>query len=137
MTGRERRSISGSAPSAMWLQPRPSSRRQSGAATITLDGYAVSHRAVPEMKADELLLKDTTLRSSKYLNDVIGQDYRHIKSQLNVILGFKRFRNAGNRDLGHRADPSYSQRSVRSDEPAPQRCHCARCLEGSPFSSMR
>jgi len=34
-------------------------------ATITLDGYAASHRAVREMKADELQPIDTTLRSSK------------------------------------------------------------------------
>jgi transposase-like protein len=33
--------------------------------TITLDGCAASHRAVREMKADKLLPKDTTLRSSK------------------------------------------------------------------------
>src|SRR5471032_1573045 len=32
---------------------------------ITLDGYAASHRAVREMKTDQFLLADTTLRSSK------------------------------------------------------------------------
>lgn len=30
---------------------------------ITLDGYGVSHRAVREMKADQFLPADTTLRS--------------------------------------------------------------------------
>jgi len=39
--------------------------------TITLDGYAASHRAVREMKADQFLPADTTLRSSKYLNNLI------------------------------------------------------------------
>jgi transposase-like protein len=34
------------------------------------------------------------LRSSKYLNNLIEQDHRHIKSRVNVMLGFKRFRNA-------------------------------------------
>ena len=62
--------------------------------TITLDGYAASHRAVREMKADGLLPEDTTLRSSKYLNNVIEQDHRNIKSRMNVMLGFKRFKNA-------------------------------------------
>ncbi|MEM5406466.1 hypothetical protein VSR83_42060, partial [Paraburkholderia unamae] len=38
--------------------------------TITLDGYAASHRAVREMKADGLLPEDTKVRSSKYLNNV-------------------------------------------------------------------
>jgi transposase-like protein len=62
--------------------------------TITLDGYAASHRAVREMKADELLPKDTTLRSSKYLNNLIEQDHRSIKSRVNAMPGFKSFRNA-------------------------------------------
>ncbi|ASL49057.1 hypothetical protein bAD24_p01830 (plasmid) [Burkholderia sp. AD24] len=62
--------------------------------TNTLDGYAASHRAVREMKTDELLPEDTTLRSSKYLNNLIEQDHRNIKSRINTMLGFKRFRNA-------------------------------------------
>jgi transposase-like protein len=45
-------------------------RRHQGKApqTLTLDGYAASHRAVREMKADGLLPADTRARSSKYLN---------------------------------------------------------------------
>ncbi|MGF7191961.1 transposase-like protein [Robbsia andropogonis] len=62
--------------------------------TITLDGYAASHRAVREMKADGLLPEDTKVRSSKYLNNMIEQDHRNIKSRTHVMLGFKRFRNA-------------------------------------------
>ena len=62
--------------------------------TITLDGYAASHRAVREMKADGVLPEDTTLRQSKYLNNLIEQDHRNIKSRVNVMLGFKRFKNA-------------------------------------------
>ena len=46
------------------------------------------------MKTDELLPGDTTLRSSKYLNTLIEQDHRNIKSRINAMLGFKRFRNA-------------------------------------------
>jgi transposase-like protein len=62
--------------------------------TITLDGYAASHRAVREMKADGLLPGDTKVRTSKYLNNLIEQDHRNIKSRTNVMLGFKRFRSA-------------------------------------------
>ena len=62
--------------------------------TITLDGYAASHRAVREMKADGLLPEDTRVRSSKYLNNLVEQDHRHIKSRTNVMLGFKRFSSA-------------------------------------------
>jgi transposase-like protein len=46
------------------------------------------------MKADGLLPEDIKIRSSKYLNNLIGQDHRNIKSRTNVMLGFKRFRNA-------------------------------------------
>ncbi|WNC95201.1 IS6 family transposase (plasmid) [Paraburkholderia sp. FT54] len=62
--------------------------------TITLDGYGASHRAVREMKADGLLPEDTKVRSSKYLNNLVEQDHRNIKSRTKVMLGFKRFRNA-------------------------------------------
>jgi transposase-like protein len=40
--------------------------------TITLVGYAASHRAAREMKADGPLPADTKLRSSKYLADAFG-----------------------------------------------------------------
>ena len=46
------------------------------------------------MIADALLPDDTKIRSSKYLNNLIGQDHRNIKSRTNVMLGFKRFRSA-------------------------------------------
>ena len=62
--------------------------------TITLDGYAASHRAVREMKADGLLPKDTKLRSSKYLNNQIEQDHRGVKLRVGPMLGFKRFNTA-------------------------------------------
>ncbi|HEY0909276.1 MAG TPA: IS6 family transposase [Bradyrhizobium sp.] len=62
--------------------------------TITLDGYAASHRAVREMKADGILPDDTKLRSSKYLNNLIEQDHRGVKLRLGPMLGFKRFKTA-------------------------------------------
>lgn len=104
--------------------------------TITLDGYAASHRAVREMKTDELLPEDTTLRSSKYLNNLIEQDHRNTKSRVNAMLGFKRIQECRRYDLRHRADASHSQRSVQPHKAAPQRYHCACCLEGSPFSTL-
>jgi len=66
----------------------------SGPRTVTLDGYAASHRAVREMKADGELSSDTKLRSSKYLNNLIEQDHRGVKSRIGPMLGFKRFRTA-------------------------------------------
>ena len=38
------------------------------------------------------ILADTEVRSSKYLNNLIEQDHRNIKSPTKVMLGFKRFR---------------------------------------------
>src|ERR1019366_5428283 len=61
---------------------------------ITLDGYAASHRAVREMKADGQLPADTKVRSSKYLNNLIEQDHRGVKLRLGPMLGFQWFRTA-------------------------------------------
>jgi putative transposase len=66
--------------------PEARSRRSRWTATRRLT------RAVREMKSDALLPENTTLRSSKYLNNLIEQNHRHIKSRVNVMLGFKRFR---------------------------------------------
>jgi transposase-like protein len=66
----------------------------SSPATITLDGYAASHRAVREIKADGELSADTKVRSSKYLNNLIEQDHRGVNSRLGPMLGFRRFRTA-------------------------------------------
>src|ERR1700681_4197890 len=62
--------------------------------TITLDGYAASHRAVREMKTDGQLPADTKVRSSKYLNNLIEQDHRGVKLRTGPMLGFKRFTTA-------------------------------------------
>ena len=68
--------------------------QQSAPQTITLDGYAASHRAVRELKVDGSLPTDTKLRPSKYLNNLIEQDHRSIKQRIAVMLGLKQFRNA-------------------------------------------
>ena len=57
--------------------------------TITLDGYAASHRAVRELCIDGLLPRRTKLRSSKYLNNIIEQDHRGIKSRYQPMRSFK------------------------------------------------
>ncbi len=49
---------------------------------------------VREMKADGVLPGNTTLRSSKYLNNLIEQDHRNIKPRVAVMPSFKRFENA-------------------------------------------
>jgi transposase-like protein len=62
--------------------------------TITLGGYAASHRTVREMKSEGLLPEETKVRSSKCLNNVLEQDHRNAKSRASAMLGFKRFGNA-------------------------------------------
>ncbi len=59
-----------------------------------MDGYAASRRAVREMKVDGQIPDGTKVRSSKYLNNLIEQDHRGIKSRLPPMLGFKGFRTA-------------------------------------------
>jgi transposase-like protein len=59
--------------------------------TVTLDGYAASHRAVRELQQQGRLAALTKLRSSKYLNNLIEQDHRNIKSRLGAMLGLKSF----------------------------------------------
>ncbi len=62
--------------------------------SITLDGYAASDRAVREMPAEDMIWKDTKLKSSKYLNNMIEQDHRGVKSRIAPMLGFKVFKRA-------------------------------------------
>jgi len=69
------------------------SQRQSPE-TITLDGYAASHRAVRELQEQGRLPALAKLRSSKYLNNLIEQDHRNVKSRLGAMLGLKSFASA-------------------------------------------
>src|SRR5258708_19685146 len=59
--------------------------------TITLDGYAATHRAVREMKTDGQLPAGTKVRSSKYLNNLIEKYHRGVKLRIGPMPGFKRF----------------------------------------------
>src|SRR5450755_4754897 len=59
--------------------------------SITLDGYAASHRAVRELPRESARWKRVKMRSSKYLNNLIEQDHRGIKSRTGPMLGFKDF----------------------------------------------
>jgi len=100
--------------------------------TITLDGYAASHRAVREMRTDGLLPKRTKLRSSRYLNNLIEQDHRGIKSRTRPMLGFKNLRLRRHYNRRHRAATSYSQGPIRFGSPQSQWPSCACSLEFCP-----
>lgn len=58
---------------------------------ITLDGYAASNRAVRELPEQSLRWKDTRLGASRYLNNMVEQDHRGVKSRIRPMLGFKVF----------------------------------------------
>jgi transposase-like protein len=61
---------------------------------VTLDGYQASHRAVKELKEEGLLPQRTEVRSCAYLNNIVEQDHRRVKSRVGSMLGLKRFANA-------------------------------------------
>ncbi|MGA9767846.1 MAG: DDE-type integrase/transposase/recombinase [Blastocatellia bacterium] len=61
---------------------------------ITLDGYAMSHTAVDELKESAILPTNVCVRKSKYLNNLIEQDHRRVKQRVYAMPRFKRFENA-------------------------------------------
>src|ERR1700674_5645548 len=88
-----------SVPGAMSPQPRRSFRKALKTQgrtpeSITLEGYAASHRAIHEMAREDPAWQGTKVRSSKYLNNMIEQDHRGVKLRLGPMLGFKDFDHA-------------------------------------------
>jgi transposase-like protein len=66
--------------------------------TITLDGFKPSHSALRRMGMNNEFNfrweNPVKIRSCQYLNNVVEQDHRRIKSRLQPMLGFKLFYNA-------------------------------------------
>ena len=69
----------------------PGGRVSQSPGVITLDGYAASHRAVRKLRQRGTLAGLTTLRSSKYLSNLIDENHRDVKSRLGAMLGLKSF----------------------------------------------
>ncbi|MBD1999208.1 IS6 family transposase [Leptolyngbya sp. FACHB-541] len=61
---------------------------------ITVDKNAAYPVAIDALKADEAIKKETELRQSKYLNNVVEQDHRNIKRIVKPMMGFKSFNSA-------------------------------------------
>ena len=61
---------------------------------ITTDKYAATIKTIENEIKNERLHPATKHRSSKYMNNIIEQDYRHIKRINNQMLGFKHFKSA-------------------------------------------
>ncbi len=61
---------------------------------IDVDGNSAYSSAFEELKEEELLPQSCTLRSCKYLNNLIEQDHRFIKPRVKPGLGFWSFNTA-------------------------------------------
>src|SRR5262249_6985561 len=61
---------------------------------LTLDGNAASHEAIGALQKEGILPVMLTVRTSKYLNNVVEQDHRRVKQRVRSMLGFKRFASA-------------------------------------------
>ena len=66
--------------------------------SITLDAFKPSHAALRRMglrnEFNFRWANPVKIRSSKYLNNIVEQDHRRIKSRVQPMLGFKKFYNA-------------------------------------------
>jgi IS6 family transposase len=61
---------------------------------ITVDKNAAYPTAMEALKAEKTVEKETELRQSKYLNNVIEQDHRNIKRIVKPMMGLKTFNSA-------------------------------------------
>jgi transposase-like protein len=59
-----------------------------------VDKNAAYPIAIETLKGDEIIDKETQLRQSKYLNNIIEQDHRNIKRIVKPMMGFKSFNSA-------------------------------------------
>jgi len=61
---------------------------------ITVDQNAAYPVAVETLQGNEMIDKETQLRQSKYLNNIVEQDHRSIKRIVKPMMGFKSFNTA-------------------------------------------
>jgi transposase-like protein len=62
--------------------------------TITLDGSAASHSAVAELTDEGVLPAALTIRTNRYLSNLIEQDHRRVEHRVRPMLGFGSFASA-------------------------------------------
>lgn len=58
---------------------------------ITVDKNAAYPPAIQQLMNEKALSKETVIRQTKYLNNIVEQDHRFIKKITNPMLGFKSF----------------------------------------------
>ncbi len=59
-----------------------------------MDKNAAYPTAMDVLKEEETIEKETELRQSKYLSNVVEQDHRNIKRIVKPMMGFKTFTSA-------------------------------------------
>ena len=62
---------------------------------VTLDGHKPSHRALRLLRKENVNWKYVHVRSCKYLNNIVEQDHRAIKSKCRAMKAFQSFQSAG------------------------------------------
>jgi IS6 family transposase len=61
---------------------------------ITVDKNPAYPPAIDQLKEEKYLSKETIIRQTKYLNNVVEHDHRFIKKITNPMMGFKSFQTA-------------------------------------------
>ena len=73
---------------------------------VTLDGHVPSHRALRLVRRENVNWKYVKVRSCKYLNNIVEQDHRAIKTKCRAMKSFQTFRSAATTiaglELAHR-----------------------------------
>lgn len=61
---------------------------------INVDGYAATHLALRQLGREDRQWRSVTVRSNRYLNNIVEQDHRAIKKRCSAMLGMKSFETA-------------------------------------------
>jgi putative transposase len=73
-------------------------KRHGSPRSITLDAFEPSHAALRRMgmrnEFNFRVPNPVKIRSSKYLNNIVEQDHRRLKSRVSAMLSFKSFQHA-------------------------------------------
>jgi IS6 family transposase len=67
---------------------------------ITVDKNPAYPPAIEQLKDEKSLSKETIIRQTKYLNNIVEQDHRFIKKITNKMMGFKTFQRAEKTIMG-------------------------------------
>ncbi len=67
---------------------------------ITVDKNPAYPPAIVHLMDEKVLSKETIIRQTKYLNNIVEQDHRFIKKITNAMLGFKSFHTAEQTIMG-------------------------------------